>query len=243
MRLPFSCMECTFGEDKLPVPPYPTYVELKDDGRYEFTCPQGHKTVTILQQQKFELLFEIGAYALIDGYYRESVASFTASLERFYEFFVRVVFLRERLQNGDFEEAWKMMSSQSERQLGAYIASYLIVFKSPPTPLSNSNVKFRNSVIHKGVIPSKKEAIQFGQAIMNIINPVLSRLIDKYPEEIHQAIFSHLVNSRKRDEQQPTTTMSVPTIISLARGKEEKLKPLEDYLESLQWWRDRWHYN
>ncbi|HEY0924701.1 hypothetical protein [Rheinheimera pacifica] len=243
MRLPFSCMECTFGEDKLPVPPYPTYVELKDDGRYEFTCPQGHKTVTILQQQKFELLFEIGAYALIDGYYRESVASFTASLERFYEFFVRVVFLREQLENGDFEEAWKMMSSQSERQLGAYIASYLIAFKLPPTPLSNSKVKFRNSVIHKGVIPSKQEAIQFGQAIMDIINPVLSRLIDKYSEEIQQATFNHLINSRKRDEQQPTVTMSMPTIISLTRSNEEKLKPLEDYLENLQWWRDRWHNN
>lgn len=243
MRLPFTCMDCTFGEDKLPVPPYPTYVELKDDGRYEFTCPQGHKTVTILQQQKFELLFEIGAYALIDGYYRESVASFTAALERFYEFFVRVVFLQEKQENSTFNEAWKMMSSQSERQLGAYIASYLMAFKSPPTLLSNSKIKFRNSVIHKGVIPSKQEAIQFGEAIMDLINPVLSRLIEEYSEEVQQATFNHLINSRKPDEQQPTGTMSMPTIISLTRSKEEGSKPLEECLENLQWWRDRWHHN
>ena len=243
MRLPFSCMECTFGEDKLAVPPYPTYVELKDDGRYEFTCPQGHKTVTILQQQKFELLFEIGAYALVDGYYRESVASFTAALERFYEFFFRVVFLREHQEDDAVEKSWKTMAAQSERQLGAYVAAYLMTFKSAPELLPNSKVKFRNNVIHKGAIPSKQEALQFGQAIMDIVNPVLSKLIDGYSEEIQQLIFKHLFNLREPNEQQTTSTMSMPTIISITRSKDEEVKPLEGYLENLQRWRDRWQKN
>ncbi len=35
MRLLFAWMEYTFGEDRLLFPPYPTYVELRDDGRDE----------------------------------------------------------------------------------------------------------------------------------------------------------------------------------------------------------------
>ncbi len=70
-------------------------IEFRDDGRYEVTCPKGHKSVTILQQQKFEVLFDIGAYAIVDGYYREAVSSFTSSLERFYEFFVKAVLLNK----------------------------------------------------------------------------------------------------------------------------------------------------
>lgn len=243
MRLPFSCMECTFGEKKLLVPPYPTFVELKDDGRYEFTCEQGHKTVTILQEQKFELLFEIGAYALIDGYYRESVASFSAALERFYEFFIRVIFLQNNYEQDLIEASWRLMSSQSERQLGAYVSTYLMTFKQPPNLLSNSKVKFRNSVIHKGKIPSKAEAIQYGHAILDVINPVLTKLKEDYNDGIQQTILAHIMNVRKQDEEQSTGTMSMPTIISVSRSKDEEIKSLEDNLEGLQWWRDRWHHN
>lgn len=66
-----------------------TAVEVRDENHYALTCPKGHRNVVVLQQQKFEVLFEIGAHAIEDGYYREAVSSFTASLERFYEFFVR----------------------------------------------------------------------------------------------------------------------------------------------------------
>ena len=53
-------------------------LEFRDDGRYEITCPKGHSSFTIPQQQKFELLFDIGAYAITDGYYREAISSFTS---------------------------------------------------------------------------------------------------------------------------------------------------------------------
>ncbi len=69
-------------------------INIRDDGIYEATCPEGHKTYTLLQQLLFEVLFDIGAYAITDGYYREAVSSFTASLERFYEFYVKVISLK-----------------------------------------------------------------------------------------------------------------------------------------------------
>jgi len=80
MRLMVSCMQCLqeFGKPSNEF----ARVEFRDDGRYELTCSVGHTTTTILQQQKFEVLFEIGAYAILDGYYREAVSSFSTTGQR-----------------------------------------------------------------------------------------------------------------------------------------------------------------
>lgn len=54
-------------------------------------CSHGHKTTTIVQNPKYEILFDIGANAIVDGYYREAVSSFTSSLERFYEYSIKIL--------------------------------------------------------------------------------------------------------------------------------------------------------
>ncbi len=40
---------------------------------------------------RFEVLTETAMQAIVDGYYREAVASFAASLERIFQFYVEVV--------------------------------------------------------------------------------------------------------------------------------------------------------
>src|SRR2546425_10183395 len=92
-------------------------VEFRDDGRYQVTCPKGHTGITILQEQKFEILFEIGAYAIADGYYREAVSSFTASLERCHEFFIRALMFESKIDPDVIDSSWRAVSAQSERQL------------------------------------------------------------------------------------------------------------------------------
>src|SRR6266852_7038801 len=67
--------------------------EVRDDARYEVVCLRGHRSIVLLQEQKFEVLFELGANAILDRYYREAVMSFTASLEQFYEFAIYVLCL------------------------------------------------------------------------------------------------------------------------------------------------------
>ena len=41
-------------------------------GATNSSAPLGMRQSTVLQQQKFEVLFEIGAHAILDGYYREA---------------------------------------------------------------------------------------------------------------------------------------------------------------------------
>lgn len=68
------------------------------------------------------MLSQIGANAIIDGYYREAVSSFSASLERFYEFSVHVLMRHFGKNSQQFKSAWRPISNQSERQLGAFVA-------------------------------------------------------------------------------------------------------------------------
>ncbi|WP_198527820.1 hypothetical protein [Pseudoalteromonas undina] len=239
MRLPFSCMKCTFESGLGSVSPYPTYIELRDDGRYEFTCANGHTTITVVQEQKFEVLYDLGAYAIVDGYYREAIASFTSSLERFYEFFIKACLFEDGIDKEVFDQAWKNVSRQSERQLGAFIFLYCKAFSEPPVLLRQKLIELRNDVIHKGKIPSKEEAMAYGESILCVIRPILKRVKNEFPNGVQASVFNHLMESRKSDENQQVTTMSIATIISLNNG-EDKEPTLEESLSNKKWWRDRW---
>lgn len=237
MRLMVSCMQCLQEFDKLSNEC--SRVEFRDDGRYELTCSSGHTTTTILQQQKFEVLFEIGAYAILDGYYREAVSSFSTSLERFYEFAARV-FL-ESTSKGDtlFQNCWKKVASQSERQLGAFIFLWAHHFSEPPSLMSNSLVTFRNDVVHKGKIPTRDEAIKYGDAVLGIFRPMLSALRSRFPEEVQKVTFYHLRDCRSElDDGRTVSTISVSTIVNLASGDvTHHKKALNDYLVHLAEWK------
>jgi len=100
--------------------------ELQDNGLYSLRCPAGHESIICLQEQKFELLYELAVNAIVDGYYREAIASFTTALERFYEFYIQVICAKHKLNEEIFQEAWQKVAPQSERQLGAYIFAYVV---------------------------------------------------------------------------------------------------------------------
>lgn len=211
--------------------------EFRDDGRYEVTCPNGHNSATILQQQKFEVLFDIGAYAIVDNYYREAVNSFTSSLERFYEFFIKAVLLDKGIEDSTFLQTWKMIASQSERQLGAFVFVYLTEFKSPPTLLNPKNVQFRNDVIHKGKIPTRQEALAYGQSVLNVVRPILKQVKELYPSGVQKTVSQHLEQCRGgADANRGASLMCIETILSLSNatpGRDERT--LEECLPVRRW--------
>lgn len=181
------CGECLFsdavktGSFKV----YETYAPINETGIYVIDCPIGHKRPTILQGQRFELLFELAFYAIADGYYREAVASFASSLERFYEFYLRVLSIKNGISPEQFDEVWKALKL-SERQLGAFVIAYLLENKTAPNILPQRKVEFRNDVIHKGKVPSKEEAIDFGKTILDLIFPVHNEITIKYDDFVKE---------------------------------------------------------
>jgi hypothetical protein len=153
---------------------------IHDSGVHEITCPKGHEYSVVLKAAKYEVLFDVGMNALNDGYTRESVSSFASSLERFYEFYINFQILNCGISQKLAAQAWKTVSNQSERQLGAFTYLYLFTFGGLPPELTSENRNFRNKVIHKGYIPSVDEAQEFGRVVYNQIMAVIAELEEKY---------------------------------------------------------------
>ena len=168
--------------------------ELNDNSVYEVRCPKGHQSYVVLQQQKFELLFDIGACALLDGYHREAVSSFTSSLGRFREFFIRASFLQNGNTLNDIEAVWKQVAKHSERQLGAYVTVYMRECGIVPPLLNTKNIAFRNDVIHRGKTPERSESVAYGEAVLEAIRPALSIAKFKFARGVDQ-----LTNTRNHN--------------------------------------------
>lgn len=149
---------------------YPT-VELDKWPFIEFECSKGHTTRLLLNYELYELLFQQATYCLMDGYYRESVSTYNASLERYFEFATEVLFYSSATE-ADFSAIWKEMSNQSERQLGAFYLAYSTQVKKTPAVLNRKMVELRNAVVHKGKLATCAEAKEFGEYVFDFIKNI-----------------------------------------------------------------------
>lgn len=229
MRLDICCSKCVRELRRW----NSVQVAIRDDGLYETTCDAGHKTLTKLQQQRFEILFESGANALLDGYPREAVSSFAASLERFYEFASLVLFLHAGHGNRKFDAVWKPLKKYSERQIGAFISLWSNSFGAPPELLvegkPGKGKNFRNDVVHNGVIPSQEQAISFGQEVLDLLDSQIKQLKSFAEESVQKVVFIKLNEKGKWDSS--PTVMSLGTLVSL--NVEPTQHDLGSYLSDL----------
>lgn len=176
MKLLMSCLDCALtAEDARESI---SYVELRDDAYYELECNRGHRRSAILTERKFAVLFESGAMALLDGYTREAVSSFAASLERFYEYWIKAVLLAAGTTHEMLEQWWKLVAAQSERQYGAFCALYQREYARHPHVLPNRQVEFRNNVIHRGYLPQRSEVVEYDSGVLRIIVELYAELYE-----------------------------------------------------------------
>src|SRR5262249_20624945 len=137
-----------------------------DSGKLSLRCAKGHMTVVTLPIPAFELLFDFGCSALLDGYPREAVTSFSTSFERVEGFTCRFLLARRR---GAFEggDVWGTGGATSSgRQKGSFVALWISEFFAPPPLLPRKLVEFRNDCVHKGRIPPESEAKAYGEAVL-----------------------------------------------------------------------------
>ncbi|MFA5215743.1 hypothetical protein [Sulfuricurvum sp.] len=240
MIIKLFCPSCAYEASKIlnskitidvPVP----IEQIKDDGKYLVECEAGHINEVILDNIKLELLFEMGANALIDGYYREAVSSFASSLERFYEFYWHVTMIHFDQDIKDISQTWKPMSKLSERQIGAYSTAVLLLTGKPALLLnSNKEVPFRNNVIHNGYIPTKDEATLFGDAVMKIILTNLEDLRIIAPITLEKVYEQYTPDSLEdaNDENKLTGKVNILTCVDIRYPQNNKTK-LEDHYDRI----------
>lgn len=151
------------------------YTQINDVGIYNLTCKNNHQILYALTDEKYEILFESGVLAYVDGYYRESISSIAAAFERFIEFCIKLCLLNNDDNLKRINNTWNLIAKQSERQLGAFYVMYLNITKKEP-PNLQKEMEFRNKIIHRGKIPNKKETIKYIECIYNHISEICKNL-------------------------------------------------------------------
>lgn len=230
MKIPISCHSCYKEQKDSPnevIQIYYIYQYFKEDGLYHLECPLGHKTKIPFLGHRFEFLYELGLYAILDGYFREAVASFTSSLERFYEFYINFIVFKDKIPESDFDKTWKIIANQSERQLGAFIFAYLKENSSSPELLSNSNIEFRNNVIHKGKFPNKEEALKYGKAVLDVIHPKYRYFTKNYGDLVKKHFWEQM---NKYYPETPDGRLIIPTYLSVT-SLEDTPRELDEHFK------------
>jgi len=188
MRYHFLCNECV--EQGKGHGQFTAHVSPNNEGIYQVNCPNRHYFSVDILSHHFQVLFENGIHALSDDYYIESFVSFVTSHERFMEYFLNVVLKSNEVSGLEFNNTWKELAKQTERQIGAFYLTYLQEFKEKPSQLSNKNRELRNSVIHKGYLPTKEDCINFGDNVLEFIRPIINQLKigKKYEKELISSV-------------------------------------------------------
>lgn len=220
MRIPVSCSECSLqiasGESGIF---YSRMCSVRNDGVYEFECPYGHRTTTVLRTPKHEVLYTIGANAYLDGYLRDAIVSFAAALERYYEFAFRVVARHKKIKKDDLDRTWNVISKQSERQFGAFIAVWLMETHEPYSSFTldkiNKKASFRNDVVHNGRIPTLKECESYGQYVLDVVAPIERTLLTEYSSAHKDECFAQSRDVRKYVS--PVTVLSIFSVFKAAQ--------------------------
>lgn len=199
MKLRVSCFECAQAyiapfRDKITgeLPPDKAIIpdncmiefDVTDAIVYDLTCRRGHKSYYVYPDEKFELLLDSGLNAFYDSYFREAVTSVIASVERLYEFALKVMSHSQQVSDVNFAKAWKSVANQSERQLGAFTFTWLAINNEIPPLLSNDATTFRNKVVHKGHFPKREETYKFISESLIIIHEVIKGLKSKFPSSL-----------------------------------------------------------
>ncbi len=238
MRLEISCSKCSDqiapGESRTV---YSRICSVCNDGVYEIECPQGHRTITVLRTPKHEVLYTIGANALLDGYFRDAIASFAGALERYYEFALRVISRQKEIAPDALESIWKVMSRQSERQFGAFIVVWLLETGKPYTSLPQAQIDkqttLRNDVVHKGKIPTLKECVKYGEYVLDVVAPIEQVLLANYAAAHKDECFAHARDVSKA-KSSPITVLSIFSVFNAALQSAHKLEPALARLRKLR---------
>lgn len=189
MRAIAACITCMKeASEKLISTGEPTsvkfrYAEMDDNGIVYLTCDKGHRTAEVYRSRKHQFLFESGCHALLDHYTNEAVSTFSAALERAYEFFLRVAYRKLGLPSSLLDASWKHVLAQSERQFGAFIFLFPVI-AGAPFELPERIPQLRNRIIHRGYIARFDEVMEYAAIVFSLIRKIMNVLSDRCPTEM-----------------------------------------------------------
>lgn len=248
MRIVLSCPHCELeGINREEVT---QLSRVRDDHIYSMNCPNGHNLVHIIINYKFEMLYDFGLMALMDGYAREAVSSFAAAFERFIEFSIEIILKDSGIENDSFKETWKSIKKSSERQIGSFYFLFLHKYRAvPPWKIIESERAFRNSVIHEGYIPTEEETITYAKSVYNQIELINNTLKESSNEEYRKFLSDRQeMLTVKSEETKLKCYLLIDTTLGASRaaffGRENtRVENFEQsYARAKERFQDGWNY-
>jgi hypothetical protein len=146
---------------------------------YKIKCKRGHVKTVIYTDEKYNMLFASAMDCIQQGHLREAIANLAASYERLLEYAIKIICLKNKVEQSKFIATWKFLKNQSERQMGGFSLLYLQTFKELPPLFREDNISFRNSVIHKGFYPTYKEVVDFSVITFELMIEIIYQLNKK----------------------------------------------------------------
>jgi hypothetical protein len=196
-----------------------------DGPLYELECPAGHKAVVQLNNPKHEILFQMAAYSLYDGNYRDAVVTFTSSLEEFWDFALQCFFAGQGVEPLPVPRA-KWPRKRFERQWKRKL-------KSVPPVLPEEDCELRNRVVHEGLIPTKDEAFGHGDKVLLLIAPAMQKLRWDLLDAVGKASAAIIAEGKARlGLGEPTAAIQDAMI--LHDNESMSYRRLVDYMSHLQ---------
>ncbi|MBX3126105.1 MAG: hypothetical protein KF718_05290 [Polyangiaceae bacterium] len=178
MRIPFPCLECD-RDAGAPRQRVWAYGEISDTGIHSVSCPNGHDSqYRLVFEAPHELLLDVGALALLDGYLRECVSGFAAALEQSFEFFVEA---NLSARGVPAEEVRRLLSTnrRDQRRAGMISLCYLQETGRAFPFLQSKRAEFRNKVIHNASWPSREEVVDFARYVCDALKDLDAALGNK----------------------------------------------------------------
>lgn len=212
----------------------PIIADYYDEALAYIECSKGHKSAILLQSQKFEVLLESAANALIEGYTLEAASSLSSAYERFFEFAINVYCKKNNTSKEALSETFKQVSKQSERQVGGFLFLHLLTFGTHYT-LNKKIPELRNKVIHQGYIPTPEEVANLGDLIYNEISTITTLIKSSLSNEIQQVVMDTV---QRRNEKIPqdipraTTTGTMFFSLAMVEQKNSFQEALTSYKEA-----------
>lgn len=232
MKILTMCMEC---QKELGYPSFePIIADYYEEALAYIECSKGHKSAILLQSQKFEVLLESAANALIEGYTLEAASSLSSAYERFFEFAINVYCKKNNTSKEALNETFKQVSRQSERQVGGFLFLHLLTFGTHYT-LNKKIPELRNKVIHQGYIPTPDEVADLGELIYNEILTITALIKANLSSEMQQVVMDTVQRRNKKipqDIPRATTTGTMFFSLAMAEQKDSFQEALISYKEA-----------
>lgn len=210
--------------------------EIGDSGVHVGSCPFQHQVRYWTPKPAHELLFDVGGKALLDGYFREAVSSFAATLEQAFEYYVEVSCLAAGIAHG---EVTKLLRSnrRDQRRAGMVSVSYLRDTGQDFPFLVPRWVEFRNNVIHNAAWPTRMKTLEYGDFVAKTVGALYQTLGEKKVayDEKRRSDHDVAIAVDLQAGREPVQVLENATLLDFARGAATFEEALDTFARAGQW--------